>query len=149
MTIGQWVTVILGVPAAAVAVWYLAAVGPAWIRARRAGLQVELMEAIGMRMRSHHAASILRAAVEAKRGGVGVTVQEVEILALAGGDYEAAVCAMVLARELRVPCEWSDIQTCALAGLDVQAIVRERVAPGTVVGSAKFVGRFRKQTVPR
>jgi uncharacterized protein YqfA (UPF0365 family) len=143
-SIDSWI--ILGIASAALLVgdWLAVTCGPAWVRARRAGVQVPAKDVLSMRLRGVDVRAVLGAAALLRRSAPEVPVSSIEVDHLAGGDVRAVAAALAHARAAGTPSSWESLSACDLAGLDVLAIARAGVDTRRVLGSKEFAGRFRK-----
>ncbi|MEM9553257.1 MAG: flotillin-like FloA family protein [Acidobacteriota bacterium] len=90
--IGAWIAVFTGLALVLFEVRW-------WWRARAAGLDLHVVELVGVRLRGANPRQILPALARAHAADLGVSLTEVTDHALAGGRVDAVVDAMIAARD--------------------------------------------------
>jgi uncharacterized protein YqfA (UPF0365 family) len=85
---------------------------PMLIRARRAGVQISMLNLFGMRARKVNPSIIVDGAVELARAGLARPWSELEVHHLAGGRVGPTVRAYIEAQRLNASIMWSTI--CAI-----------------------------------
>lgn len=77
---------------------FLSLFGP-WLQAYMSGLQISLLQMIGMKFRKTNPRVVVRALIVAKHGGVDVSVDDMERAYLQGVDLEKVTLAMIQAKK--------------------------------------------------
>jgi uncharacterized protein YqfA (UPF0365 family) len=95
-----------------------------YVRATVSGVQISMLELIGMRLRKVNAIEIVNARIMTRREGLGVTTAEMEAHVLAGGDLKQVVTALIAAKKLGKDIPWKLATAADLAGRDVVQYVQ-------------------------
>ena len=109
-----------------------------WFRAHVGGVNVSLLEIVGMSMRRVPAHKVVNAYIAAHAGHVDVTLKELEEHVAASGNVRRVVEAMIVARDLGVELSLGEARAIDLQGRDVvdevHAIAAEQSAQGQGIG---------------
>jgi len=95
-----------------------------YVRALVSGVQISMLELIGMRLRKVNAIEIVNARIMTGRESLGVTTAEMESHVLAGGDLQQVVTAMIAAKKLGKEIPWKLATAIDLAGRDIVQYVQ-------------------------
>jgi len=105
---------------------------PMWITARRAGVKIELVSFIAMRMRGVNPVKIVLPLIEAAEGGLkDIDIYKLEALLLAGGNPSQVVTAMVIAGDHNIPLNFNEASAIDLAGFDILTVVTDALKQGS------------------
>ncbi len=99
-----------------------------WLIANASGVQIELLELIGMRLRKVPPKEIIIPLIAATKCGIRLRINELEAHHLAGGNVTQAVGALILADKRGVEMNFAEAAAIDLAGSDPLEVVEKRKA---------------------
>ncbi|NPV70474.1 MAG: flotillin-like protein FloA [Firmicutes bacterium] len=103
-----------------------------YISARAAGVRIDLVTLIGMRLRRVPPAKIITPLIKAIKGGIDVNVNSLEAHFLAGGNVDRVVNALIAAQRAEIPLGFERAAAIDLAGRDVLQAVQMSVNPRVI-----------------
>lgn len=103
-----------------------------WISAIAAGVSVNLVGLIGMRLRRVAPSRIILPFIKAQKGGVETTIDKLEAHFLAGGNVDNVVDALIAAHRADIPLSFERAAAIDLAGRNVLEAVQMSVNPKVI-----------------
>ena len=103
-----------------------------WVAANFAGVPVNLISLIMMRLRRVTPAHIVLPMITAHKAGIHLTSDQLESHYLAGGKVHDVVCALISADKARIPLSWERATAIDLAGRNVLEAVQMSVKPKVI-----------------
>lgn len=134
-------TVVCGV-LGMVALWWLWTVVRWYVVADRAGVPIEIMTLLAMRLRRVPVSGIVIPYIVVVRDGLKVSISSLESHFLLGGDVEQVVAALVCAKRQGIKVSFQKAAKIDLAGEDVFKVLQIRNSRSTVY--AKLRARYLK-----
>lgn len=105
---------------------------PIWIQAMSAGVQINPMAFVGMRLRRVPPEAVIDPLIMATQAGLPITRNDLEAHILAGGDVFRVVKALIEAHNARIPLDFQKAAAIDLAGRDVLEAVAMSVNPKVI-----------------
>lgn len=87
-----------------------------FFKAKSAGLNIEIFDLIGMRIRRSNPYEIVNPAILLKKSGIYIDIRDLEGLYLAGGHCLLVAQAMILAKENNIDVSFKNLVAIDLAG---------------------------------
>src|SRR5687767_8363352 len=103
-----------------------------WIEAISAGVDVGIMDLIGMRLRKVTPQGVVRPLVTAVKAGLNLTTRQLEAHYLAGGHVDRVVRALISADKANLGMTFEQAAAIDLAGRDVLEAVKVSVNPKVI-----------------
>lgn len=103
-----------------------------WISAIAAGVSVNLISLVGMRLRRVSPSRIILPFIKAQKGGVETTIDKLEAHFLAGGHVDNVVDALIAAHRADIPLTFERAAAIDLAGRNVLEAVQMSVNPKVI-----------------
>lgn len=103
-----------------------------WIAAFAAGVRVNILTLIAMRLRRVIPSSIINPLIKANKAGLTVSINKLEAHYLAGGNVDRVVNALIAAQRANIPLEFERAAAIDLAGRDVLQAVQMCVNPKVI-----------------
>jgi len=103
-----------------------------WIRTIAAGVPLNIMSLIRMRLIGIPPSVIVNNLVRARKAGLPLTVDQMQSHFLAGGNVENVVLAMIAAQRAEIPLEWQRAAAIDLAGRNVLEALQTSVNPKVI-----------------
>lgn len=103
-----------------------------WISAIAAGVNVNLISLVGMRLRRVAPSRIILPFIKAQKGGVETTIDKLEAHFLAGGNVDNVVDALIAAHRADIPLTFERAAAIDLAGRNVLEAVQMSVNPKVI-----------------
>ena len=103
-----------------------------WISAIAAGVNVSIIDLIGMRLRRVPAAQIVLPLIKANKAGLDVTVDQLEAHYLAGGNVDRVIDALIAAHRAGIDLNFERGCAIDLAGRNVLEAVQMSVNPEVI-----------------
>lgn len=103
-----------------------------WISAIAAGVSVNLISLVGMRLRRVAPSRIILPFIKAQKGGVETTIDKLEAHFLAGGNVDNVVDALIAANRADIPLSFERAAAIDLAGRNVLEAVQMSVNPKVI-----------------
>ncbi len=105
---------------------------PLWISAVAAGVHVNLLNLVGMRLRRVPPPLIVTQLISATKAGLSITSDALEAHYLAGGNVVAVVNALIAADKAAIPLTFERAAAIDLAGRNVLEAVKMSVLPKVI-----------------
>ena len=128
---GMSVILIIGIVLFLLLLFYLVPIG-LWISAISAGVDVRLIELIGMRFRKVPPSEIVLPLITARKAGIDVTAAQLETHYLARGNVRNTVQALISADKANINLPFQQATAIDLAGRDVFEAVQVSVNPKVI-----------------
>ena len=96
-----------------------------YLNAKSAGLNIELINLIFMKVRKSDPYQIINPAILLKKNGIDANVNELEAQYLSGGSANAIAKAMIIAKENNMEVSFDRLSAIDLAGKDLVACIKE------------------------
>ncbi|MEA5091776.1 hypothetical protein SDC9_24268 [bioreactor metagenome] len=103
-----------------------------WISAMAAGVDVNIFNLVGMRLRRVPASKIVLPLVKANKAGLVVNANQLEAHYLAGGDVDKVIDALIAAHRAEIPLTFERACAIDLAGRNVLEAVQMSVNPEVI-----------------
>jgi len=103
-----------------------------WVAANFAGVPVNLISLIMMRLRRVNPVNIVLPMITAHKAGIHLTSDQLESHYLAGGRVHDVVYALISADKARIPLSWERATAIDLAGRNVLEAVQMSVKPKVI-----------------
>jgi uncharacterized protein YqfA (UPF0365 family) len=103
-----------------------------WLAAFAAGVRVNILTLLAMRLRRVIPSSIINPLVKASKAGLDVSINKLEAHYLAGGNVDRVVNALIAAQRANIPLEFERAAAIDLAGRDVLQAVQMCVNPKVI-----------------
>jgi len=103
-----------------------------WISAMAAGVDVSILNLVGMRLRRVPASKIVLPLVKANKAGLVVNANQLEAHYLAGGDVDKVIDALIAAHRAEIPLTFERACAIDLAGRNVLEAVQMSVNPEVI-----------------
>ena len=103
-----------------------------WISAISAGVNVGIINLIGMRLRRVVPARIVNPLIKAVKAGIKIPINKLEAHYLAGGNVDRVVNSLIAAQRADIPLEFERACAIDLAGRDVLEAVQMSVNPKVI-----------------
>jgi len=103
-----------------------------WISAIAAGVRINIMTLVGMRLRRVPPSNIVLPLIKANKAGLDVNVNQLEAHYLAGGNVDRVVNALIAAHRAEIPLPFQRAAAIDLAGRDVLEAVQMSVNPKVI-----------------
>jgi len=103
-----------------------------WISALAAGVNVGILNLVGMRLRRVSPARIVNPLIKAHKAGLNLTTSQLEAHYLAGGHVDKVVNALIAAERAAIPLAFERAAAIDLAGRDVLEAVQMSVNPKVI-----------------
>lgn len=103
-----------------------------WIAAWAAGVRINLMSLVGMRLRKVPPRVIVEPQINATKAGLHLNITELEAHYLAGGHVNRVVQALIAADKAGIDLGFRQATAIDLAGRDVREAVRFSVTPKVI-----------------
>ncbi|NLU44400.1 MAG: flotillin-like protein FloA [Acholeplasmataceae bacterium] len=103
-----------------------------WISAMAAGVDVNILNLVGMRLRRVPASKIVLPLVKANKAGLVVNANQLEAHYLAGGDVDKVIDALIAAHRAEIPLTFERACAIDLAGRNVLEAVQMSVNPEVI-----------------
>lgn len=103
-----------------------------WIAARAAGVNISIINLVGMKLRKVRPALIINPMIKATKGGLKVSINKLEAHYLAGGNVDRLVNALIAAQRAEIPLEFERAAAIDLAGRNVLEAVQMSVQPKVI-----------------
>ena len=100
-----------------------------WIAALASGVNISIMQLIGMRIRKVIPARIVNPMIKATKAGLAIPINKLEAHYLAGGNVDRVVNALIAAHRAGIPLDFERACAIDLAGRDVLTAVQMSVNP--------------------
>ncbi len=100
-----------------------------WIAALASGVNISIMQLIGMRIRKVTPARIVNPMIKATKAGLAIPINKLEAHYLAGGNVDRVVNALIAAHRAGIPLDFERACAIDLAGRDVLTAVQMSVNP--------------------
>jgi uncharacterized protein YqfA (UPF0365 family) len=104
-----------------------------WIQGIASGVQVGLLNLIGMRLRLVNPHAIVYPLIEAIQANAKVTINQLETHFLAGGSVHNVAAGLISARNASIPLTFEQAAAIDLAGRDVRRAVNMSVEPAVIM----------------
>ncbi len=127
---GSGFTIILGI--AAIAVFLNFVPLGLWISALAAGVNVSIIDLVGMRLRRVPASKIVLPLIKANKAGLDVNVNQLEAHYLAGGNVDRVIDALIAAHRAEIDLSFERACAIDLAGRNVLEAVQMSVNPEVI-----------------
>lgn len=103
-----------------------------WMAAFAAGVRVNILTLVAMRLRRVVPSSIINPLIKASKAGLDVSINKLEAHYLAGGNVDRVVNALIAAQRAEIPLEFERAAAIDLAGRDVLQAVQMCVNPKVI-----------------
>ena len=103
-----------------------------WIRTLAAGVPLNIITLIRMRLIGIPPGLIVSNLVRARKAGLPLTVDQMQSHYLAGGNVDKVTLAMIAAQRAQIPLEWQRAAAIDLAGRDVLEALQTSVNPKVI-----------------
>lgn len=103
-----------------------------WISALAAGVKVNLITLVGMRLRRVVPSRVINPLIKAHKAGLTVTISQLESHYLAGGNVDRVVNALIAAHRANIDLIFERAAAIDLAGRDVLEAVQMSVNPKVI-----------------
>jgi uncharacterized protein YqfA (UPF0365 family) len=103
-----------------------------WIRTVAAGVPLNIVTLIRMRLIGIPPGVIVANLVRARKAGLNLTVDQMQSHYLAGGSVDKVVLALIAAQRAQIPLEWQRAAAIDLAGRDVLEALQTSVNPKVI-----------------
>lgn len=103
-----------------------------WISALAAGVRINIVTLIGMRLRRVIPSRVINPLIKAHKAGVPVTTNQLESHYLAGGNVDRVVNALIAAQRANIELSFERCAAIDLAGRDVLEAVQMSVNPKVI-----------------
>jgi len=103
-----------------------------WVSALAAGVKVNIVTLLGMRLRRVSPSRIINPQIKATKAGLNLSINKLEAHYLAGGNVDKVVNALIAAQRADIPLEFERAAAIDLAGRDVLNAVRMSVNPKVI-----------------
>jgi len=103
-----------------------------WIAALASGVNISIMQLIGMRIRKVVPARIVNPMIKATKAGLTIPINKLEAHYLAGGNVDRVVNALIAAHRAGIPLDFERACAIDLAGRDVLTAVQMSVNPKVI-----------------
>ena len=103
-----------------------------WISALAAGVNVGIVNLIGMRLRRVVPSKIVNPMIKGHKAGLGIATDQLEAHYLAGGNVDRVVNALIAAERAAIPLQFERAAAIDLAGRDVLQAVQMSVNPKVI-----------------
>ena len=103
-----------------------------WISAFAAGVHVNILTLIAMRLRRVVPSSIINPLIKASKAGLNVSINKLEAHYLAGGNVDRVVNSLIAAQRANINLEFERAAAIDLAGRDVLQAVQMCVNPKVI-----------------
>lgn len=103
-----------------------------WIAALASGVNISIMQLVGMRIRKVVPARIVNPMIKATKAGLEIPINKLEAHYLAGGNVDRVVNALVAAHRAGIPLDFERACAIDLAGRDVLNAVQMSVNPKVI-----------------
>ncbi len=103
-----------------------------WIRTIAAGVPLNIITLIRMRLIGIPPGLIVANLVRARKAGLPLTVDQMQSHYLAGGSVDKVVLALIAAQRAEIPLEWQRAAAIDLAGRDVLEALQTSVNPKVI-----------------
>jgi len=103
-----------------------------WIRTIAAGVPLNIITLIRMRLIGIPPGLIVANLVRARKAGLPLTVDQMQSHYLAGGNVDKVVLALIAAQRAQIPLEWQRAAAIDLAGRDVLEALQTSVNPKVI-----------------
>jgi uncharacterized protein YqfA (UPF0365 family) len=103
-----------------------------WIAAFAAGVKVNILTLVAMRLRRVVPASIINPLIKASKAGLDVSINKLEAHYLAGGNVDRVVNALIAAQRADISLEFERAAAIDLAGREVLQAVQMCVNPKVI-----------------
>jgi uncharacterized protein YqfA (UPF0365 family) len=103
-----------------------------WIAALAAGVRVNILTLLAMRLRRVIPSSIINPLIKASKAGLDVSINKLEAHYLAGGNVDRVVNALIAAQRANISLEFERAAAIDLAGRDVLQAVQMCVNPKVI-----------------
>ena len=100
-----------------------------WISAIAAGVKVNLLSMVGMRLRRVAPKRVINPLIKGQKAGLSLDITQLEAHVLAGGRVEHVVDAMIAAARAAIDLPFEKAAAIELSGRDVLEAVRNSVKP--------------------
>lgn len=103
-----------------------------WISAMAAGVNVSIVDLVGMRLRRVAPSKIIMPLIKANKAGLNLTSNQLEAHFLAGGDVDKVIDALIAAHRAEIPLSFERACAIDLAGRNVLEAVQMSVNPKVI-----------------
>lgn len=103
-----------------------------WISALAAGVKINILTLIGMRLRRVVPSRIVNPLIKATKAGIDLPINKLEAHYLAGGNVDKVVNSLIAAQRANIPLEFERSAAIDLAGRDVLEAVQMSVNPKVI-----------------
>ena len=103
-----------------------------WVSALAAGVRLQVLTLIGMRLRRVPAYAIINPLIKATKAGLKLSVDSLEAHYLAGGNVDRVVNAIIAAQRAAIPLSFERASAIDLAGRNVLEAVQMSVNPKVI-----------------
>lgn len=103
-----------------------------WISALAAGVNVGIINLIGMRLRRVIPSKIVNPLIKGHKAGLSISTDKLEAHYLAGGNVDRVVNALIAAERAAIPLQFERAAAIDLAGRDVLEAVQMSVNPKVI-----------------